>query len=414
MEIPVHRRAIWLGLPLALLLAVAPVRAEGAEPLTLSRALERARTQNPEAEVARQRLAEAQAELRGARVWFVENPEIEAVGLPGPGAPLEVEARQALGGPGERGARVRRARELLAAGEAERDDAFRLIDLAVAEAFFEALAAEESAATAAEAADLAKDLADIARVRVERGADSVLVSNTARIRLAEAERSRIDAETHREAARLELGRLLGGGPADPADAWPSVNAPPGVDDAISKALESRPELAALRHATEAERARAREAASDAWPEVTVGAAWRRENDVDQWLGVAGLTVPIFNRNQGEIGSARAAATRLEAELAARLVAVEAEVRTAWQARDAAERGLAVYDADVLRAQEESVALLRRAFEEGKVDLSELVLLQRELLEGRLGFVEARLALALEDARLRVALGLPINVDGGER
>ncbi len=412
MERLLARRLARCGVSLALALLLAPYGAVAAESVTLPAALELARARSPDAEVARQRLAEAQAELRGARVLFVENPEIEAVGLPTAGAPLEVEARQALGGPGERGTRVRRARELLAAGEADRDDAFRLLDLAVTEAWFAALAAEQRAAIAGEAAALASDLAAIARARVDRGADSALVYNTARIRLAEAERARIAAEADRDAARLELGRLLGGGPADPADTWPTLQAAPSVESAVQTALAQRPELAALGHQAEAERARAREAAADAWPELTVGAAWHREDDAERWLGVAAVTVPVFNRNQGEVGGARAAAARLEAELAARRALIEAEVRTLSLARASAERGVAVYDADVLRAQEESVVLLRRAFEEGKVDFTELVLLQRELLEARLGNIEARLALWLEDARLRVSLGLPIITEGG--
>ncbi len=65
------------------------------------------------------------------------------------------------------------------------------------------------------------------------------------------------------------------------------------------------------------------------------------------------------------------------------------------------------DAAVLRAQEESLQLMQKMFEAGKIQYVEFVLLQRELLEGRLGYLDARLDLARSGVSTLAASGLDI-------
>jgi outer membrane protein TolC len=47
---------------------------------------------------------------------------------------------------------------------------------------------------------------------------------------------------------------------------------------------------------------------------------------------------------------------------------------------------------------------------GKVSATDVILIERELLDGRLGYVEARVEFAVAIARVRTAAGLPI-LDG---
>ena len=61
---------------------------------------------------------------------------------------------------------------------------------------------------------------------------------------------------------------------------------------------------------------------------------------------------------------------------------------------------------VLAAQAESLELLERAYAAGEVSFAELVVIQRELLESRLGGLKARLELARATASLLAAVYLP--------
>jgi Arc/MetJ family transcription regulator len=103
-------------------------------------------------------------------------------------------------------------------------------------------------------------------------------------------------------------------------------------------------------------------------------------------------------------------TRLAAEEQAVRAQVAAEIHEAMIDRDRAVRALRIYDRDVLRALEENLGLLRRMLAAGKASPAEVIVLQRELLEGRLGYLEARLDLATADARARTAVGLPLLDD----
>jgi outer membrane protein TolC len=52
--------------------------------------------------------------------------------------------------------------------------------------------------------------------------------------------------------------------------------------------------------------------------------------------------------------------------------------------------------------------MQKMFEAGKIQYVEVVLLQRELLEGRLGYLDARLNLARSEVSTRAASGLDIG------
>jgi cobalt-zinc-cadmium efflux system outer membrane protein len=183
------------------------------------------------------------------------------------------------------------------------------------------------------------------------------------------------------------------------------------DDLIERGLANRPDVLALSRRVGAAQASVRLADAAAWPELRLGIRYGLDQEDRLVLGTVGIAVPVFARNQGERERNRAAALRVETELSGLRLDVEGEIREAKARFDAAAAALALYDAEVLRAQEENLVLIRTTYEAGKTDFTQMVLLERELLEGRLGFLDARLALANAEAILRAAAGLDVAETG---
>lgn len=396
----------------------------GSREVDLPAALDLARRNNPGLEAARRRVGEARGELTGASVLLRENPEAEVAAgrrMPDPGAeagrkPFELGVAQRFEIAGQRGKRVERASEELAAVEAEEEVAGRALDLSVARAFYEGLGARERSKVAQQNEELARELAAIAEARVARGAATALESNAARVRVAEASRRLLAARAEERASRLRLAALLGLGPeGDVVLGGDLPEAGPLPAEAPRDAVATRPEVRAAERRTNAARAAAELATRSGFPDVVLGARYSHEEASRSVVGTLSVPIPLFQRNQGERERSEAAALRAEAEERAIRLQVATAAEEARLGLERARAGLALYDADVLRALGESLALLRRALDAGKVSPAEVIVLQRELLEGRLGYLEARVELAVADALARTAAGLPIvSATGGGR
>jgi cobalt-zinc-cadmium efflux system outer membrane protein len=289
-----------------------------------------------------------------------------------------------------------------------------VVTLAVAVVFFDVLAASERTRLTEENQRLAQDLLELARTRIAKGAEPPIVLNSARIRLAEARRKTLDARAEAAAATVRLARVLGMPPGTSlalAGKLPAEGGMQPSDDLIEEGLANRPDVLALSRRVGAAQAAVRLADAAAWPELRLGIHYGLDQEDRLVLGTVGIALPVFARNQGERERNRAAALRAETELNGLRLGVESEIREAKARFDAAAAALTLYDAEVLRAQEENLVLIRTTYEAGKTDFTQMVLLERELLEGRLGFLDARLALASAEATLRAAAGLDVAETG---
>lgn len=413
---------------LAVLVAVfvAPWRA-WAEPsltLDLAGALERARTDNQLLEAARLRIDEARGDLRGASVLLIDNPEL--VSEAGPRRPSEagssrttdyqVGIEQRLEIAGQRSHRIARARSALDAARASAEDAQRVLELAVASIFYEALAAGRRTAIARDREDVSNRLYEAARLRLERGEGTYLELNASRIRLAEAQRQLAAARATERSSNIRLAELLGLSPATRfrlEGGFPEREAVLLEETAVNRALAERPDLLELERELEAAESMVRLADAEAWPDVTAGIFAGRDERDD--ILRAGLRVPIpfFNRNQGARHRARAAVRRIRAERDARRLAVESEVRRFYADYDQGWKTLLLYDTTLLKAQEESLDLLERAFAAGQVGYAEVIVVQREVLQGREGYLDAQLTYSRARAALLAASGQPLVEPGKE-
>ncbi|MBI4817456.1 MAG: TolC family protein [Deltaproteobacteria bacterium] len=411
---PFIRSARGLGV-LALLIWSGRGRADSPPQLELAAAVARARANNPLVAAARLRIGEARGDLIGASVLLADNPEVElAAGprLPGRGEAttiaIELGASQRFELGGQRSHRLDKARAEVEASSATAADVERVIDLAVAETFFEALAAAERLRLAEQNEQLASQLLELAQKRLDAGEGTPLDVRASRVRGAEAKRLMLAARANQRAKTAQLAKLLAlepDGQLALAGELPTEGALPPFAEVAAR-VAARPDLASVDHELEAARATIGLADAEAWPDLTARVLYGRDEGADTAMAGLGVPVPLFDTNQGERARARAVVDRLGAERAALLLQLTTEVRLAWLALEQAQAAVALYDAEVLRALEETAELLQRALRAGEVGLPEVIVVQREVLEGRAGHVEARLTLAIARARLLAATHLP--------
>lgn len=278
------------------------------------------------------------------------------------------------------------------AAQARALDARRLT-VAAARAVYVALAiAERRAALTDSNAVFAERLAESAQNQLDAGEINRLEYNAAVLESARARSEAERARGAREAGAANLARLLALGP----DSMPRTSPLPTLPDLsledevrlLSIARARRPDLSAATFETEAAERTLSLAKRSLIPNLTFSVFSAREEGTDDLLGfTAALSIPLFQRQQANIGLARAGRAIARAEVAATTLRLEAEVRSAaarYMRAASAERRFAV---DVLRAATENVTLTERALEEGEVSVTDVVVLRSAAVAAQLEYLE---------------------------
>lgn len=376
--------------------------------MTLGQALARARERS--SALATARVNEARGEWVGASAFLRSNPEVSAAAgarltptSTGPEVEVSLQQRFELGG--RRAARLASAQaEILRAGEAG-EDFQRLFLREVAVAFLRVLQANERVRLAGASRDVAAELAHSAERRFKAGDLPVLDHKSAVVAHARSTADHCAAVAARATAIGELRGLLALPSGEPINPIGSLDpsAPPALAQLLATA-DARADLEALRAAIEQADAEARLGAAGAWPEVGLGAQYKREGQDNVVLGLASFTLPIFDRGRGLEATARARAVRLRLELDAAQRAVAAQIEAAFDAaRSQAEAADALRK--VVPTLDESDALALKAFTAGEISIRDLLLLRRQVLETRLAFADQLFAASAAAIELQAQAGV---------
>jgi cobalt-zinc-cadmium efflux system outer membrane protein len=221
-------------------------------------------------------------------------------------------------------------------------------------------------------------LAGIVEKRVAAGAASTYDGLRVETSIAKVSAALRTAETSRTQAEAALLALV----ADPS----LREAPLGPDDLrpldvslderrlVERALDLRPDLEEARRGETAAKARAASARRDAVPSprLAIGTYIVSGPFGAQLRGGISLPLPVFNRNQGQVGRALVEA-RGEADRARALeVRVTEEVRGAMRARERARAALAEFRTRGLVAATELVRRAEVTYQAGKFSIVELI------------------------------------------
>lgn len=388
----------------ALVVHSASVSADAIQ-IDLHGAIERAHSAAPEAITARGRVREAEANLVGAEVAFTTNPEIE--GGAGPrftgGHPIDAELRieQDLE-PWRRSPRRQLARAELGKAAADADVQTRELDLEVALAFLDALHAEREVALAQRAADLAQRGAASAERRRQAGEITDLDANLVKAALGRA-RSAVEAETAERAAAVgRLAALIGASPLDTIALTGELEPAP-LPAAADPA--GRPDVRALAREADAATAEAAQARAHGLPSIGVWLGYQREDTASILLAGLRLSLPVWNRAQGERAAAAAKEHRARETRDATMRVATRQVADAIAAHDAAARAVTAFARDVVPILDDSERLLEKTLDAGQIAVGEYLIARQELLAGRREYLDRLLALAKAAATARYAMGV---------
>ena len=377
--------------------------------LTIDEALALARERGADVVLVRGRIEEARARQAQAGRRFQENPTVEVNGgyrhAEDDFLDFEATASQDLYAGRLRAARLAARQAGLELAEAELEEARRLLLRDVWTTFVQIQVAHDRVDLLTRSRQAADELLAAAERRYEAGEATALELNRARTAAAVARAEQGAALADESAALAELKALLGLPPGETVEIRGKLAAGPPVElEALLASVAERPDIKALAaelREAEAEVVLGQALARPSWG-VRGGVA-REEGAEIVTAGVV-VTLPVHNRGQETIavGQARAAALRQALETAR--AAAGAEVRGRYSALSRRLAAVRELESTALPALEDNESLALKSFEAGEIDLGELLLIRREILETRLTYLERLLDASLTRFELEAAAG----------
>ncbi len=385
--------------------------------LTLEQAWKQAEQTNPALRSARANLAAAQGEMTDASALLWNNPQISTErrsrNVSQTGQPIDSKdgvsgLSQTLEIAGQQGIRQRAAEKNLAAIQENIAETKRQVHADVEQRFVQVLSLQLRIRTEEAMLKLIEDAATAVRKRVEAGEDSRLDGNLAKV---EAERAQNQVSILREQlvqARADLSALLQIAP----DLMPEVTGPLDADlpsytleDLLANAAH-RPLLSALDYREGVARDRVALERASIYPDVTLSLRYGRELGVDNKVATlsVSLPIPLFRRNATGIGRAETDLTQTEIEKQAASRDVRAQVFALWQRWVGLKTRVKRLSESVLPSLEENQHLSSISFRAGEIGLLQLLLVNRQVLDGQRDLLDARTELRLTQVSLEAAAG----------
>lgn len=200
------------------------------------------------------------------------------------------------------------------------------------------------------------------------------------------------------------------------------------DSTIRALVDQSPQMRAIRTNVARARALTARARRETFPDLFVrgGAAYNREHGDATgqpigWEGQAevGISVPLFNRNQGGIAAARAEESRAEAEVRRLELSLRAAAAAEFATYLTAIRGIELYRTAILPRAEEAYRLYLARYREMGAAYPQVLVAQRTLFEMSREYLEAvdrawRSALALQSGLAGDGLASPVGDAGDEQ
>jgi len=398
---------------------------------TLEDVLAAALTQHPLIEAARARVDAARGSRRTAGT--LPNPvatySVEDTSFPGQGLVTRLDAERSayvtfpLESLFQRRPRVERADEEVRAAEAELAAAERRVARDVARAFYKVALAQVGVVAAQENRSAVDRLIEYLRARVAQGA-----SPEAELIRAEVERDQTGtdvtlADVDLVRARAELQPFLGG-LSVPLDALRASVAEPSLPGAALPPIEQFIQHASLRPELVSGRAKVAVAQAAAAYERRlvireVGASFglKRTSGINSMIAGLSVSVPLFDRNRGEVDRATAERTAADRELAWIERSVTAEVTGAYEVTRRLSAQVADLQRTFLSRAEESSQITLAAYQEGAATLLQVLDATRTLAAARLSYSRTLFAQREGLFELMVAAGHDPRTalrDGGQR
>lgn len=253
--------------------------------------------------------------------------------------------------------------------------------------------------------------------RLSFGAASELEDNQVHITLTQNRHDLANAQKQIADARAQMAATIGV-PVSAMrhvdvrfDAFERVYHDMPVDEARRQAVLNRADVLAALSEYEASQAALQLEIARQYPDIHIGPGYTFDAGAHKFLlPVSGITLPLFNQNQGQI----AEATARRKELAARVNALQAQAiddtDRALQNYRAALQNLQLADA-LLSAQQRQLQGLQKVFQAGELDRLALTLAQHEFYTQTLARQDALMQVQQHIGQLENAMQRPLSTTG---
>jgi cobalt-zinc-cadmium efflux system outer membrane protein len=250
----------------------------------------------------------------------------------------------------------------------------------------------------------------VVEARAREGAVPPLEASLLLVEVNRLEATRRLLESRAEILALQLRALVGLPPEAPLALRGDLASLPVVLDpgqAASRAVALRPDLEMARLDIALAQARIdKETAEGRW-DASVSLGYQRQDfgyplngltstgatrpiqDVFHYFG-GGITVtlPVRNRNQGNVAAAHADLQGAERRLEFATLIVGQEVAAALTQYDAAQRALELYTRGVRAVAQQNLQTVRQAYQLGRIPLLEVIAEQRRLIDVETGYTDS--------------------------
>lgn len=285
----------------------------------------------------------------------------------------------------------------------------------VARAYTMVLFHQRAERLAQAAAGTEEQILQLVTKRVDGGEAPPLDLIRARVETLQAQRAAKEQTRLLAAARAVLNALVGRN-MPPAFALADTLdlPPPPINPAEAErlALAQHPELRRLQAVVEQRERIVRQEQTAWYPALTLGFGPQRALDTDSIGATLGLALPLWDRNQGGIAAAQAAAAAARAEIERARQEILLELETSQQRYGGACEQLAAFEIDAqggLRTQaSEALRIAMFLYREGEADLLQLLDALRTHQATEAEHLQAQIDVQLARAELERAIGI-----GGE-
>jgi cobalt-zinc-cadmium efflux system outer membrane protein len=300
----------------------------------------------------------------------------------------------------KRSAHIKAAEQNLALRRLQVEDALREIVYSVRSAFSEVKREEAERLLSYDMRERYEQTVRLSRARFAAGDISEAELRKIELEGLRYQQGVVDADTQHELARQRLALLLGlpSAAALPAPLGdePAPRPVPPVAALTAQALQVRPDLLAVRSASAYATALTSAARRDALPDIALGVTYTHsaftvsgDNPNALALGIS-LPLPLFDRNQANIGRAELSSLHAQNDTARLELRVRQEVAEARSAAERAESLLALFNqGGMLDRAERALRTAEKSYAVGTISLLELLEAQRTFIETRAQYLRAQ-------------------------
>lgn len=175
-----------------------------------------------------------------------------------------------------------------------------------------------------------------------------------------------------------------------------------------RAVQERQDLQILRIEAKLEEERAKLAMAEGRPNVVFGMGYNNEEGADVFTGRFGIPFPLTNQNKGEAKRSRSASAAAKKRADALERAIRIEVSSAYGSIKTAAARYQILAGRVEPQSKENLRLLKESYQEGKVGLAEVMLLQGQTLEAKRELLEAIAEYNQVKLELEIAIGIDLS------